>query len=945
MRSAKRTGANSRKNRRNARLWSASQLDSLESRRLLAFAGDPDTSFNATGWAEEVLSGFAQGLAGAVDTDNSVFVAGQDVNTGQFGVVKFLSTGAHDPTFGTGGVFQTPIFDASIAQDVVIDSDGSVYVAGTFTNSSDEGIFVVKLTSTGTLDASFDGDGIALANDGPTGQQGMEMLVDETNGLAYVAGNSNTDATVVRFLTGTTAEGDSLDTTWGLGGFATNFIGGPASVTGIAQQSNGQIVISAGIGYGVLARLDLTGDLDPSYGTAGVVTPAVDQFSSIESIAIDGLDNVYAVGTSSINFIESIATVRKFDSTGAEVVAFDGDGEAVLDLETSGVNVLGYGIALGGGTAVITGIVQDNNASSVVAFASRFNQVTGALDTVFGDAGVASTEADGLAGGVEVAIDGNGDIVVAGSSYYGMLAARFLGADDIVVVLPVADAGPDQSVNEGQLVNFDGTSSTGTGLSFAWDLDGDGQFDDAFTPTASWTYGDNGPVTVSLQVTDSLNQTDVDTLTVSVANVDPTVNPISGPASPVIRQQEVSFGGSYFDAGSLDTHDVSWDFGDGNVIAYHPATDSGALTPSHTYTTAGNYVVTLNVKDDDGGVGTQTFNMSVVAAGLQGGNLVIGGTNAGETITVRTTTTPGQLKVLFNGVEVGRFIPSGHVIVHAGGGADFVDIGNNVGPTEVYGEAGNDTLKGGNGSDTLDGGLDNDSLDGNAGNDSLVGGEGADTILGGTDNDTSIGGNGNDSITNNGGDDRLEGNAGNDTLIAGGGDDQAYGGADNDSLVGGADNDSLYGEGGNDTIDGSGGDDLIDGGSGNDDLNGGGGADIVVGGLDNDIVQGGTDRDLLIGGDGADSILGNAEEDILIAGMTTSDGSEANLKTILGVWTGAGTYAARRDALLGGLLSLGNLIDDGDVDTLTGGAGTDWFILDTLQDVNDNKAGETETGV
>ena len=49
----------------------------------------------------------------------------------------------------------------------------------------------------------------------------------------------------------------------------------------------------------------------------------------------------------------------------------------------------------------------------------------------------------------------------------------------------------------------------------------------------------------------------------------------------------------------------SWDFGDG--------TTSIALNPTHTYTTAGNYTVTLTISDPSGCIATATRNVQVHA--------------------------------------------------------------------------------------------------------------------------------------------------------------------------------------------------------------------------------------------------------------------------------------------------------------------------------------------
>lgn len=57
--------------------------------------------------------------------------------------------------------------------------------------------------------------------------------------------------------------------------------------------------------------------------------------------------------------------------------------------------------------------------------------------------------------------------------------------------------------------------------------------------------------------------------------------------------EPVYFNGSFTDPGKDDTHDILWDFGDGN-------TSTGNLTPIHTYYSPGTYNATLTVTDDGG---------------------------------------------------------------------------------------------------------------------------------------------------------------------------------------------------------------------------------------------------------------------------------------------------------------------------------------------------------
>lgn len=82
---------------------------------------------------------------------------------------------------------------------------------------------------------------------------------------------------------------------------------------------------------------------------------------------------------------------------------------------------------------------------------------------------------------------------------------------------PVADAGSRYTYCGNREVCLDASASydydqaLGEVLQFAWDLDGDGEFDNASGPTACWTYGDGGAErVVGLKVTDSTGRAGYD---------------------------------------------------------------------------------------------------------------------------------------------------------------------------------------------------------------------------------------------------------------------------------------------------------------------------------------------------------------------------------------------------------------------------------------------------
>ena len=168
---------------------------------------------------------------------------------------------------------------------------------------------------------------------------------------------------------------------------------------------------------------------------------------------------------------------------------------------------------------------------------------------------------------------------------------------------PTADAGADQSVNEGDTVSFAG-SFTDPGSADTHTIEWD--FGDTSTDSGSLTpthvYADDGIYTVKLTVTDDDGGVGIDTLTVTVENAPPVVD--AGADQSVDEGDTVSFSGSFTDPGSGDTHTIEWDFGD-------TSTDLGSLTPTHVYADNGVYTVELTVTDNNGGVGTDTLTVTV----------------------------------------------------------------------------------------------------------------------------------------------------------------------------------------------------------------------------------------------------------------------------------------------------------------------------------------------
>ena len=219
------------------------------------------------------------------------------------------------------------------------------------------------------------------------------------------------------------------------------------------------------------------------------------------------------------------------------------------------------------------------------------------------------------------------------------------GSDTIAVIVanvaPVADAGADQTVDEGDLVSQDGSfSDAGSGDShtFLWQVVADnGQvIADATTEDFSFTPFDNGSYSLTFTVTDDDGDSDSDTALITVDNVDPTVD--AGADQSVDEGDLVSLDPATFtDAGSNDTHTASIDWGDGSSLAIGSVTQtdglSGTVDADHTYADNGIYSVTVCVSDDD--LAETCDTLEVTVANVDPTVTLTGATpvNEGDTVT------------------------------------------------------------------------------------------------------------------------------------------------------------------------------------------------------------------------------------------------------------------------------------------------------------------------
>jgi PKD repeat protein len=431
------------------------------------------------------------------------------------------------------------------------------------------------------------------------------------------------------------------------------------------------------------------------------------------------------------------------------------------------------------------------------------------------------------------------------------------------------------------------------------DADGDGDVDTADWTRFAETFGLGVFAPGYLSFFDFNGDEVIDALDASaMPNVAPAVDltaPVSG-----VRGQGLSFAGTFTDPGILDTHAVAWDFGDGTTVAFHPATDAGALTPAHTFEQVGTYTVTLSVRDDDGGTGVATGTVVVQAVALlpdpcDPGRLAlfVAGTSGDDKIRIVPADLPGSEKPACG--EKGR----DHNREHKD---------DDPGYERAYRDEREYDAAHGRGHDQDED--DDDDRDDNRNRDDDHRAKGVEVWINGVSQGVFA-------------------HTGRIIVLGLAGDD--------DIAIAGSLKNAVE----------------FQGGDGDDRLKAGVGSALLLGGAGDDELIGGSSADVLIGGTGKDRLVGGPGDDLLIAGSTIYDDDPQALCTIFHEWTDDTYYGTRVGRLTRGVdgvrLTDATVLDDGVEDTLTGAAGMDWFFATVeghrRDKVTDRQCGETLTAL
>jgi len=243
--------------------------------------GTLDTTFGSpNGYIiQDIGSSDDIGLSLAIQPDGKILLGGrcQGVSNNDFCIARFNSDGTLDTSFGSpNGYIIQPIGSSDdIGQSLAIQPDGKILLGGYCYNGNNYDFCIARFNSDGTLDTSFGTNGKVIQDIGSLTDIGKPLVIQRDGKIllgGYCQGESNFDFCIARFeINGT------LDTSFGTSGRVIQPIGSfDDHKQSLAILPDGKILLgghceSVSSWDLCIARFNSDGTLDTSFGSSGKV--------------------------------------------------------------------------------------------------------------------------------------------------------------------------------------------------------------------------------------------------------------------------------------------------------------------------------------------------------------------------------------------------------------------------------------------------------------------------------------------------------------------------------------------------------------------------------------------------------------------------------------------------------------------------------------------------
>lgn len=261
--------------------------------------GSLDTTFGVGGKVLTLIGGGASAVA--IQSDGKIVAVGYSYNGigYDFAMTRYNSNGMLDTTFGSGGKVITNVsaytFAGSAASGVTIQTDGKILVAG--------GSYLIRYISDGSLDITFGTGGKVISGSYYETTSGVGI---QTDGRILAAGSSWNGFTGSYDFALTRYNSDgSPDMTFATSGRAVTtlmslYTLGPATV--VPDPTNGKIVAAGYSQYEfVLGRYNNDGSPDTTFASGGtILTSGVSYWSNnsfVHDIAVQTDGKIVVAGS------------------------------------------------------------------------------------------------------------------------------------------------------------------------------------------------------------------------------------------------------------------------------------------------------------------------------------------------------------------------------------------------------------------------------------------------------------------------------------------------------------------------------------------------------------------------------------------------------------------------------------------------------------------------
>jgi len=213
----------------------------------------PDSSFGTNG--KIITRGLVQCFLSdaAIQKDGKIVVVGGSAITSSFDntLIRYNTNGTLDPSFGNGGKTFTHVNDNTNAlpASISILPNGKFVVGGLLGINGTFQLGLFKYNANGTLDSTFNGNGIVISD---LSDRGIGAIALQPDGKIIQAGGLNGDFLLVRY----NADG-TKDNSFGTNGTVTTPVGSfYTGANSVALQKDGKIVAAgpSQAGHFILAR-------------------------------------------------------------------------------------------------------------------------------------------------------------------------------------------------------------------------------------------------------------------------------------------------------------------------------------------------------------------------------------------------------------------------------------------------------------------------------------------------------------------------------------------------------------------------------------------------------------------------------------------------------------------------------------------------------------------